>query len=56
MIHCCADLETRRIERLSDGVCLAADYDAILPRFIRFASAGIAALAGDLPTSRARMM
>jgi len=56
MIHCCADLETRRIERLTDGVCLAADFDAILPRFIRFASAGIAALAGDLPTSRARMM
>jgi len=46
MVHCCADLETRRIDRLTEGICTAANYEAILPRFILFASAGITAIAG----------
>ncbi len=44
MIQCCADLEARRLDRLTEGVCAAANFNEILPRLVRYCTAGTLAI------------
>lgn len=43
MIQCCADIEARRLDSLTDGACSALSHDEILPRLVKFCAAGVQA-------------
>jgi AcrR family transcriptional regulator len=46
MIHCAADVELRRLNRVTDDECQAENFEEVSRRLVTFVTAGIRAMAG----------
>ncbi len=51
MLQCASDMACGRIENLTNGVCKSDDFEAIGPRVVAFAIAGVRAICSNGPPS-----